>query len=502
MGALCTAPAHHHDTTQGWAAQSGRRKNCQARGMHLLTSIVTCVTVDAARVGGPTFRSQSPMVFPLTTRASAQNHLEIGGCDLVALAQQYGTPLYIFDELHLRTRARDIRDRLAQAARAKGMGSEVLPLYATKAYFSPFIARILVDAGWGIEVTSEGELEVARRVDFPRNIVYLHGNNKTLGEIRAALGLGVDHVIVDNFDEIASLARVAADLGVRTRVLLRLAPAVDPRTHRYLATGVADSKFGLPLSTGDALDAARRVTALAPELELVGLHVHIGSQIFDPEPYRQAVRIILEFAAELETSLGFKLRELDLGGGWGVAYAGDQASLSPESLIDAIAPAFEKAQGSSSKPATRDLLLFEPGRALVAQSAVALYTVGSVKQITGVRTFVSVDGGMGDNIRPALYGARYTARVANKANDRTTARVAIAGRYCEQGDILVEGVELPSVEPGDLIVIPVAGAYQLPMASNYNLIPRPAVVAVREGQARLVRRRETIADLLSCETDD
>lgn len=443
------------------------------------------------------------MVFPLTTRANAQNRLEIGGCDLVALAQQYGTPLYIFDELHLRTWARDLRVRLEQAAHALGLGREVLPLYATKAYFSPFIARILVDAGWGIEVTSEGELEVARRVDFPRNRIYLHGNNKTLGEIRTALSLGVDHVVVDNLDEITALARVAADLGLRTRVLLRLAPAVDPHTHKYLATGVADSKFGLPLSTGDALEAARRVTALAPDLELVGLHVHIGSQIFDPEPYRQAARIALEFAAELEASVGFKLRELDLGGGWGVSYTGDEEALTVESLMDAIAPAFDRAQNSSVEPATQNLLLiFEPGRALVAQSAVALYTVGSVKQIAGVRTYVSVDGGMGDNIRPALYGARYTARVANKANDLTVARVAIVGRYCEQGDILVEDVELPRAEPGDLIAIPVAGAYQLPMASNYNLIPRPAVVAVREGQARLIRRRETIADLLSCETDD
>ncbi|MCL5951990.1 MAG: diaminopimelate decarboxylase [Chloroflexi bacterium] len=440
------------------------------------------------------------MVFPLSTRVNDQNHLEISGCDLVTLAQCYGTPLYIFDELHLRNRAREIRRLVEQALMKNGVSGGLL-LYATKAYFSPFLAHILRDAGWGIEVTSEGELEVARRVDFPSERIYLHGNNKTPAEIRAAFALGVRHVVVDGLSEIELLNSLADELGVQPSVLLRLAPAIDPHTHRYLATGVADSKFGLALSTGAAMQAARRIMSFAPRLNLVGLHVHIGSQIFAIEPYYQAAMRIFEFAAELKAGLGIELQELDWGGGWGVAYTGDQESLSIEALVEKLGSAF----AANRKPGFRDSgrqLLFEPGRSLIAQSAVALYTVGSVKSIAGIRTYVSVDGGMGDNIRPALYGARYTARAANKANSPPVQRVTIAGRYCEQGDILVQDVDLPAMAAGDLIAIPVAGAYQLSMASNYNLIPRPAVVAVREGRARLVRRRETITDLLGCELDE
>lgn len=431
------------------------------------------------------------MVFPLTARVNADRHLEIGGCDVVALAQEFGTPLYLYDDEHLRARAREIRDAF------QARWQNALILYATKAYFSPYLARIYKDAGLGIDVTSEGELEIARRVDFPRERIYLHGNNKTPAEIRAALALGVQQIIVDNLDEIEMLARLAAELNAAPRVLLRLAPAIDPHTHRYLATGVAESKFGLSIATGDALRAARLVTRHSPRLTLTGLHVHIGSQIFELDPYRDAVAAVLDFARELQREIGVELQELDLGGGWGVAYTEEQSTLAAESVADAIVSVL------ASHPLPHaPRLLFEPGRALIAQSAVALYTVGAVKQIAGVRTYVSVDGGMGDNVRPALYGARYTARVANRMDDATTTRVAIAGRYCEQGDILIEEVALPRVTAGDLIAIPGAGAYQIPMASNYNLIPRPAVLALRDGEPRLIRRRETIEDMLRCEANE
>ncbi len=431
------------------------------------------------------------MVFPLTARVNADRHLEIGGCDVVALAQEFGTPLYLYDDEHLRARAREIRD----AFQARWHDS--LILYATKAYFSPYLARIYKDAGLGIDVTSEGELEIARRVDFPRGRIYLHGNNKTPAEIRAALALGVQQIIVDNLDEIEMLARLAAELDAAPRVLLRLAPAIDPHTHRYLATGVAESKFGLSIATGDALRAARLVTRHSPRLTLTGLHVHLGSQIFELDPYRDAVAAVLDFARELQSDSGFELQELDLGGGWGVAYTEEQATLAVETVADAIVSVL------ASRPLPHaPRLLFEPGRALIAQSAVALYTVGAVKQIAGVRTYISVDGGMGDNVRPALYGARYTARVANRMDDAATTRVAVAGRYCEQGDILIEEVALPRVTAGDLIAIPGAGAYQIPMASNYNLIPRPAVLALRDGEPRLIRRRETIEDMLRCEANE
>ncbi len=430
--------------------------------------------------------------FPLTARVNPQSHLEIGGCDVVDLVREFSTPLYVFDEEHLRARAREICD----AFRARLPNS--LVLYATKAYFSPYLARLFKEAGLGLDVTSEGELEIARRVDYPRDKIYLHGNNKTAAEIRAALAMGVDHIVVDNLDEIELLARIATELNVKPRVLLRLAPGIDPHTHKYLATSVAESKFGLPLATGDALEAARMISRHSSRLNLVGLHVHIGSQIFDLQPYRDAIRAVLDFATELRDAVGFELQELDLGGGWGVDYAGDQTPLSVAEIVEAVADSLRKFKISDF----RLKILFEPGRALVAQGAVALYTVGSVKEIAGVRTYVSVDGGMGDNIRPALYGAKYAARVANRMNDALAMHAAIAGRYCEQGDILIENVELPRVQAGDLIAIPAAGAYQLPMASNYNLIPRPAVVAVRDGKASLVRRRETVEDMLSCDVDN
>jgi diaminopimelate decarboxylase len=429
-------------------------------------------------------------LFPLTARVNDENHLDIGGCDVVTLAREFGTPLYVFDDQHLRTRAQQVR----QSFQARWSNS--LVLYATKAYFSPYLARLFKEAGLGIDVTSEGELEIARRVDYPRDRIYLHGNNKTPAELRAALSMGVEHIVVDNLDEIELLARLATELGVTPRVLLRLAPAIDPHTHRYLATGVAESKFGLPLATGDALQAARLVRAHAPRLRLVGLHVHIGSQIFQLDPYRDAVTALLDFARMLSETLGVTLEEFDIGGGWGVAYKEGEQSVPVDAVADAIVAALAGKRALTEGAR----LLIEPGRALVAPSAVALYTVGGIKRIGDLRTYVSVDGGMGDNIRPALYGAQYTAFVANKMGDAPKMQVAIAGRYCEQGDILVEQVELPEVAVGDVIAIPCAGAYQIPMASNYNLIPRPAVVAVREGEAQLIRRRETIEDMLATES--
>jgi diaminopimelate decarboxylase len=431
------------------------------------------------------------LVLPLTARVNAQHHLEIGGCDVVALAREYGTPLYVFDDEHLRVRAREIRN----VFHARWQNS--LILYATKAYFSPYLARLYKEASLGIDVTSEGELEIARRADFPCDQIYLHGNNKTPTEIRAALAMGVQYVVIDNLDEIELLSRIANELGATPRVLLRLAPAIDPHTHHFLATGVAESKFGMSIANGDALKAAQLVTRHSPRLTLVGLHVHIGSQIFEPDPYRDAVSVVLDSARELHKAVGFELQQLNLGGGWGVAYTEEQQTLSADVIADTVASTL----ASRLSPLV-SRLIFEPGRALVAQAAVALYTVGTVKPINNARTYVSVDGGIGDNIRPALYGAKYTARVANRMDDAPAQRVAIAGRYCEQGDVLIEEFELPRVVVGDLVAVPCAGAYQIPMASNSNLIPRPAVVVARDGNARVIRRRETIQDMLRWEIDE
>jgi diaminopimelate decarboxylase len=427
-------------------------------------------------------------LFPLTAHANPADHLLIGGCDVTELARQFGTPLYIFDDATLREQAR----RARAAFRAHWPAATVL--YATKAYFSPFLARLYRDLGLGLDVTSEAELEIARRVDFPRDKIYLHGNNKTWAELRAALALGVEHLVVDNLDEIAPIAALAREYK-SPRLLLRLSPDIDPHTHRYLTTGVADSKFGLGIANGAAARAYEEIARYS-HLQLVGLHLHIGSQVFEPEALLRALACALDLAAEWHTRAGFELRELDLGGGWGVAYTEELGSVAPEAVAAKIGAALKE---RGVDPTVK--LLVEPGRALVARAAVALYRVGSIKQISETRTYAALDGGMGDNIRPALYGARYIARVANKFNAAPKQTYTLPGRYCEQGDVLIDSIALPNVQVGDLIAIPNAGAYQLPMASNYNLIPRPAIVLAKDGQARLLRRRETIDDLLACDMD-
>lgn len=427
--------------------------------------------------------------WPQTARVNQSNHLEIGGCDLTELAHEFGTPLYVFDHATLIDRA--VRTKKAFTA----LWERSTILYATKAYFSPFLARFYRDLDLGLDVTSEAELEIACRIGFSPSKIYVHGNNKTAAELRKALAQGVRHFVVDNQDEINLLAVIAGTLNVKPQVLVRVSPGIDPQTHQYLKTGVVDSKFGMPISTGDAARAVRDVLSDS-HLEFVGLHAHVGSQIFELEPIREAMSALLDFARTIEKRFGAQISELDIGGGWGVAYTENETSLAPETVAPALVSALKEATGVDVKDWRLNV---EPGRALVAQAGLALYTVGAVKKIQGVRTYVSVDGGMGDNIRPALYGAKYTARAANKFRDLPVMEAAIAGRYCEQGDVLINSVKLPAVHAGDLIAIPAAGAYQIPMASNYNLIPRPAVVLVSDGHATVLRRRETFNDMLACD---
>ncbi len=430
-------------------------------------------------------------LFPLTARESASGQLVIGGCLTADLAREYGTPLYVFDWATLYAQATQAVESFCRRWR------ETTVLYATKAYFAPFLARLYREWGLGLDVTSEGELEIARRTDFPREKIYLHGNNKTFAEIRAALALGVEHLVVDSIDEIERIATVARDFRQTPKLLLRLSPNIDPHTHRYLTTGVADSKFGLGITNGAAARAYDEIRRYA-HLQLVGFHLHIGSQIFEAEAILRALDCALDVAAEWRGRPGFELRELDLGGGWGVAYNAEQTSVAVDTLAENICSAL--ADGLAARGLDSNVrLLVEPGRGLVARAAVALYRVGSIKQVSETQTYAAIDGGMGDNIRPALYSARYTARLADKFNAAATRVYSIAGRYCEQGDVLIESVALPELELGDVLAVPNAGAYQLPMASNYNLIPRPAVVLVQDGQSQLVRRRETIDDLYRCD---
>jgi diaminopimelate decarboxylase len=436
-------------------------------------------------------------VLPLTAAVDRAGHLMVGGCDTVELAREFGTPLYVFDEQDLRARCREFRREF------EVRHPDVLIVYAAKAYLGRALASLVAEEGLGLDIVSGGELACARAVDFPPERVYFHGNNKSAQEIREALTAGVGRVVVDNFHELVLLADAAASLGRRPAyrtgrqaVLLRVTPGVDPHTHAYVSTGAVDSKFGLPLVGGRAEEAL--VQALAsPGLEVVGLHYHLGSQITETEPYRQAAEAVLPFAARMKERHGLELREYGVGGGIAVPYTRDAATPAVAEYAETMVGALQEGCRRHRLPLPR--LTVEPGRAIVARAAVAFYTVGATKEVPGVRTYVAVDGGMADNIRPALYGSRYEVLVANRMGDPPQEKVTVAGRYCESGDVLVSEAEVPRLWAGDLLALPVSGAYGLAMASNYNWALRPAVVMVKDGHARLIRRRETYDDLLACD---
>jgi diaminopimelate decarboxylase len=429
-------------------------------------------------------------ILPLTAAVDRAGHLTVGGCDTVELAREFGTPLYVFDEEDLRARCREFRREF------EARHPDILIVYAAKAYLGRALASLVAEEGLGLDVVSGGELACARAVDFPLERVYFHGNNKSAQEIREALAAGVGRVAVDNFHELALLADAAASLGRRQAVLLRVTPGVDPHTHAYVSTGAVDSKFGLPLVGGRAEEAV--VQALAsPGLEVIGLHYHLGSQITETEPYRKAAEVVLEFAARMKERHGLELREYGVGGGIAVPYTRDVATPPVAEYAETVVGALQEGCRRHRLPLPR--LTVEPGRAIVARAAVALYTVGATKEVPGVRTYVAVDGGMADNIRPALYGSRYEALVANRMADPPQEKVTVVGRYCESGDVLIPEAEVPRLWAGDLLALPVSGAYGLAMASNYNWALRPAVVMIKDGHARLIRRRETYDDLLACD---
>lgn len=423
-------------------------------------------------------------VFPETASIAPSGHLVIGGCDAVELARRFGTPLYVFDEQTLRGMCRAFVGEFGR----RHPQSQVL--YASKAYINPALARIFQEEGLGLDVVSAGEMAIARAAGFPLERVYFHGNNKGPEELRLALEWGIGRVVVDNFHELALLGRLASHRGVVQDVLIRVSPGIDPHTHAYTTTGVLDSKFGFPIQTGQAKEAVGKAMR-ERGVRVVGLHFHLGSPIFEMEPFARAMELTLDFASQE----GLPLREISPGGGFAIAYTRDQRPPSVGEYAQAITASLEsRCRALGLEP---PLLVIEPGRAIVGPAGVALYRVGASKDIPGVRRYVAVDGGMGDNIRPALYGSQYEAVVANKMGVEEGERVTIAGRFCESGDVLLRDVTLPRLEAGDLLAIPAAGAYAPAMASNYNLAPRPAIVMVADGQARLIRRRETYQDLMS-----
>ena len=427
-------------------------------------------------------------LFPLTAEVNNQSHLCIGGCDAVDLARKFGTPLYLFDEYTIRHKCHEFKSEFTKRY------PDTLVIYASKAFLNKALALIFKEEGLGLDVVSGGELSIAHSVNFPLAKVYFHGNNKTLEELELALNWGIGRVVVDNFYELELLSGLAKEKGISQDILLRLTPGVDPHTHEYTTTGTLDSKFGFPLATGQAEEAAKRALS-ASNLNLLGFHFHLGSPIFETKPYELAIELILRFARAVKEKFGFQLSEFSVGGGFAVQYT-------LASKVPAIA---HYAQTITDKLNSLTSLLelghprfiIEPGRAIVGQAGVALYKVGAIKEIPGIRKYVCIDGGMSDNIRPALYGAKYEALVANKALERETNLVTIVGKLCESGDILVRDTNLASVSPGDTIAIPVCGAYSIPMWSNYNVLPKPAIVIVNQGEARLIRRRESYQDLMS-----
>jgi diaminopimelate decarboxylase len=431
-------------------------------------------------------------VLPITASINAAGHLEIGGCDAVELAREFGTPVYVFDEADLRARCRELQDEFSSRL------PDVLVLYASKAYIGKALAGIIADAGMGLDVVAGGEIAFARAAEFPMERVFMHGNNKSRTELEEAISSGIGRIVVDNFLDIEQVDAVAGAAGRKQAVLLRITPDVDPHTHSHITTGVIDSKFGLPLIEGQAEEAVRRALA-SPNIEVMGLHCHIGSQLFETEPYTEAIDKTIAFAAEMSRKHGLQLHEFSPGGGIGLQYVRDEAPPPISYFAETIASAVKAACQRHGFDLPRVVL--EPGRSVVGRAGVALYSVGARKEIPGVRTYVAVDGGMADNIRPAIYDARYEAIPANRPLAPNEELVTVAGKYCESGDILVRDVELPLLQTGEVLAIPAAGAYCLAMASNYNGALKPPIVFVRDGKARLVRRRETYADLMACEVE-
>jgi diaminopimelate decarboxylase len=417
-----------------------------------------------------------------------EGHLWLGGCRASALAGDFGTPLYVFDEEALRRRCRAYLRALAQHYPGR-----VQVAYAAKAYLNLALAQLFAQEGLSLDVVSGGELYVARQAGFPAQRIHFHGNNKSRAELAMALDEGVGRVVVDNAHELELLEQLASQREGAVAVWLRLSPGVDVHTHEYRKTGLLDSKFGFPIATGDAQRALARVVD-SPHLELVGLHAHIGSQVLDTGPFALAVARLVDFAAAVRAAYGFELRELSPGGGWGIAHTTAVPPAPIEGYVQAVCQAVVEGCRCHRLPLPE--LIVEPGRSIVGPAAVALYRVGARKEIPGLRTYVAVDGGLADNIRPALYGAGYTALVDGKANRSARETVTIAGKFCESGDLLIRDLALPRLEAGDLLAVPAAGAYALALASNYNLATRPAVVLVSEGKASLIQRRETLEDLV------
>ncbi|MFY1578378.1 diaminopimelate decarboxylase [Verrucosispora sp. WMMD703] len=426
-----------------------------------------------------------PQLWPRNVTRGADGALTVAGLGVRDIAAEYGTPVYVLDEDDLRSRCRDF-----QAA----FPDEDI-YYAGKAFLCRAVVRMIAEEGMFLDVCSGGELAVALAGGMPPERIGFHGNNKSVAELTRALDVGVGRIIVDSFHEIDRLTALARERGVRPRVLIRVTVGVEAHTHEFIATAHEDQKFGFSLAGGAALSAALRVLDEGV-LELRGLHSHIGSQIFDTSGFEVSARRVLALQAQIRDARGVELPELDLGGGFGIAYTSQDDPAAPHDLAKRLRKIVDS-ECAAERLATPHLSI-EPGRAIVGPAVFTLYEVGTVKDVDGIRTYVSVDGGMSDNIRTALYDASYSATLASRGSVAGPMLARVVGKHCESGDIVVKDEFLPAdVQPGDLVAVPGTGAYCRSMASNYNHVPRPGVVAVRNGRARLIVRPETEEDLLA-----
>lgn len=426
-------------------------------------------------------------VFPMGTKINSAGVLEIGGCDMVALAKAHGTPLYVYDEKTLRSMAQTFVGEFTSRYPKTSVA------YASKAFLNLAMAKIANEENLSLDVVSGGEIAVAHAAGFPSNKMYFHGNNKTPQELSEAIDLGVGTIVVDGFQELDILNNIAKSKNANQGIMLRLSPSVDAHTHAHTTTGILDVKFGFSIETGESSIAIKQALD-SSNLTLQGIHFHLGSPIFELEPYSTAIDTVFDYLKPFFKQ-GLELKKFSPGGGFAIGYLQKQLPPSIGGYADVIT--------SMLKTKCDDLgidypeLIIEPGRSIVGRAGVAIYTVGVTKVIPNVRTYVSLDGGMGDNIRPALYEAQYEAVAANKMSSTHFETVTLAGKYCETGDILVKDVSLPILDSGDLVAIPASGAYCIAMSSNYNMNPRPEIIMVSDGDSRIIKRRETYQDLMA-----
>ncbi len=420
-----------------------------------------------------------------------RGHLTIGGCDTVELAGQYGTPAYVYDENEIRKNLREFKKSIDE-----NYGGNGLVVYASKAFCCKEMCRICAQEGTGIDVVSGGELYTALSVGFPAENIVFHGNNKTFAELEAAVENNVGRIIVDNIYELNMLNRIAEKHGKVAGIMFRIKPGVDAHTHDFIKTGQIDSKFGFALETGEAMEAVKATVGMA-NVKLRGLHCHIGSQIFDVDPFELAAEVMLNLYKKVKDEIGLELEELNLGGGFGIKYL---ESDSPKPYGEYMKNVSRIVHEHSEKLGLKTpFIIIEPGRSIVGAAGITLYTVGAVKNIPNIRTYVSVDGGMSDNPRYALYRAEYEIVCANKANQERTQTVTVAGKCCESGDLIQEETKLQQVEPGDILAVLSTGAYNYSMASNYNRIPRLPVIMAKDGESRIIVKRETYEQVAECD---